>query len=127
MMLPFTGQRDEILDRIKTLSTRRDEKNWYLLNCTKDTRLDMWWQNPRTRHPDCYKMGRALCSWTRPREGWKFTTEEAKWDGFDSVEDYVTRLGEMYDMDRVEVLDWVWTQIKWDIWLDGPHKPRKVA
>lgn len=132
MMLPFTGGLEKILDGTKTMTTRLDAKRHYYFHLNPGLPLHIWWKNPRTRHPECYRVGIVACNWVCLTGGWDFTTEEAKMDGFDSVEDYITALGELNGMNRMEAINSSWTQINWGDnetgaeWLEGPH-PRKVA
>ena len=126
-MLTFSGQLEKILDGTKTMTTRHDTKHWYWSMIELGSKLDMWWKNPRTKHPECYKIGIAVCSRTHRCTGQWFTSEDARKDGFDSLRDYKVRLGELNNLPHYEVDRVYWTQIEWDGWIDGPHKPRRVA
>ena len=131
-MLTFTGQLDKILDGTKTMTTRLDAKGWYFRTIAGGSVLDMWWQNPRTRKPDCYKIGRTVCYSLDRKTGAYFDQKDAEQDGFPTIREYKEALAKLNNMPWYEVDRTMWTQIRWvdqsghAHWIDGPH-PRKVA
>lgn len=128
-MVTFSGQRQEILDFIKNMTTRPDFKMYfYDAWCRGIRKLDMWWRNPRNHQPDCYKMGIVDWDDCERKLGVFLDPSDATRDGFYSLRDYKERLGELNQMSWQQVEKHLWTLIKWKRsgWLDGPH-PRKVA
>jgi len=134
MMLTFTGQLDKILDGSKTMTTRLDAKERKYQEAVRKFRAGepviahMWWKNPRTRHPDCYKIGRVTVKQAGRKLGAYFDQEDATRDGFTTIREYKQELARLNEMPWYEVDRTTWTQIIWKKsgWLDGPH-PRKVA
>ena len=134
MMLTFSGQLDKILDGSKTMTTRLDAKEMKYREAVRKFNAGeivvghMWWKNPRTGHPECYKIGQAQIRQVGRKKGEYLDTADAIRDGFDDLIDYKDALADLNDMGWTEVDRTTWTQIRWnkDFWLDGPH-PRKVA
>jgi len=137
MMITFSGGLERILNETKTMTTRLDAKGHYReawakgQDMERDIVLDLWWLNPRNRHPDCYKIGRVY--WEREDEvrGHALTPEDALLDGFDTLLEYKVALMNLNNMRSIREVDsHVWTQIIWSKedgyvhWADGPHRPR---
>jgi hypothetical protein len=132
--VPFSGLLPEILDRTKIMTTRMDENDYYygtFLNFDPDKfgipdpRMHMFWRSPRTRNPECYKIGIVNWSMCCRKTGREFTEQDALWDGFCTIDQYIEALGIHNHMSYWEVLDYEWTQLVWDRdgWIEGPHRP----
>jgi hypothetical protein len=130
-MLPFTDQLYEIISGTKTMTTRLDAKLFYYMAIInrvmeqKDTIMDMWWQNPRTQKPECYKIGRVTVWGVARAQGAHFYQDDAVRDGFETLKEYKQTLARLNGMPWYEVDRKIWTQIQWkkDGWLEGPHLP----
>jgi len=86
-------------------------------------KLDVWWLNPRNRHPDCRKLGIAFGTAT-PIYGHEFTAVTAKNDGYDTLYELFNILMELHSMEYEAVMDHQWASIRWTwterYWVNDP-------
>lgn len=126
VLLTFTGMKKDLLSRLKLQTTRWNLARWYKV-CGRypegRAKLDIWWQNPRTCKPDCYKMGIAYVTKLEGKYGKYFNSRDAYLDGFNSLKDYINGLKETNHLpDKETVLEHEWAILTWK-WDDGPHQP----
>jgi hypothetical protein len=126
--LTFNVLLDKLLDSSKLQTTRGNVMLWQdrhrrALNGGPRV-LDIWWRNPRTKryNPDCYKMG--LGNWDLEEfvilQGKEFTSNTARLDGFNDVEEYIRALATRNKLAPHQVLEKEWPIISWD-WTRGPY------
>jgi hypothetical protein len=124
VLLTFSTLKDELLDRSKKTTIRKNVSYWTRIfwrtwaHKGESPTLDMWWLNPRNRHPDCYKMGQALLSRHDVKFGSEFTLQDALDDGFGSLEALYKALEDRNKMSIWEVREAQWIILRFT-WLNG--------
>jgi hypothetical protein len=127
MLLSFNTLYNKLMDMSKTQTTRLNadlwRQRWRKARNGGNDIFHIYWRNPRTRHPDCRKLG--LARWLIDEflvlTGSEISDIIAYRDGFYSVEEMVRELAKLNNMTPVEVLKAEWAVIRW-IWTDGPYK-----
>jgi len=117
MLLTFSVLYDKLLSGEKLQTTRLNWRRWWdwaIHNWKKMLKLQMYWHNPRNGGK---KMGEAKCTSLVVKHVCALTEEDAKLDGFDTLEEYLAELerlngGKLESLDRVALIKFAW--------LDGP-------
>ena len=121
-LFTFNTSYDELIAETKLQSIRYNAEYW-LTALAKNSKLDIWWLNPRNQHPDCKKLGIASGHAT-PVYGHDITEQIARDDGYDTVGDLIPVLGELHSMNYEDVLEHRWAVVRWvwveRYWLDTP-------
>lgn len=121
VMLAFSEKLGELLTEFKLQTIRWNLEYWQylLLKSHGLLKLDMWWQNPRTCRPDCYKMGIAYLQDLTGKLGEDLTEEDAKKDSFDNLEELLICLEKKHNVTTERVLTHTWAILTYK-WKDGP-------
>jgi hypothetical protein len=114
-LLTFNTLKDKLLNGEKQQTIRQNVSYWSKV-LENGNKLDIWWLNPRNRHPDCYKMGVAVGTHTI-KQGKYLTHEDAVKDGFCDVDELINILMSLHKYSRPEALGFDWLVISWK-WIE---------
>ncbi len=115
MLFTFNTSYDKLIDETKLHSIRWNADYW-ISRLEKNTKLDIWWLNPRNQHPDCRKLGIAKGT-AVPLYGHEFTVMTARDDGYDSLYDLLNVLMKLHNIECEDVLEHRWASIRW-FWVE---------
>ena len=125
VLLTFYKKHKELMEGTKVTTIRRNAERWndiWSRYQEAPAPLDMWWRSPRTKHPDCYKMGMADFTVFTVRRGKDFTVQDARYDGFKWPGELIEGLGKLNLMDEIAVREWPWGIIHFE-WRRGYPVP----
>jgi hypothetical protein len=82
----------------------------------KDFPIHHWWLNPRSKHPDCRKLGTSKDGVVIGKFGYELTREDACNDGFaesvDPLGALLEALGRLNEMNEKQVRYHLWAEIR---------------
>jgi len=110
-LLTFNTLQDELISGKKKQTIRLNVKYWSS-RLDSNTKLDIWWLNPRNKHPNCHKMGIGAGSYITKR-GWCLSRKDAMKDGFKNLKELREKLMKLNDLTLSEVLESKWIIISW--------------
>ena len=120
-LLTFNTMKDKLLNFEKQ-QTIRYNANFWVERLKTNPKLDIWWLNPRNKHPDCRQLGIAKGTIYDVVKGTDITNELAVADGFLNFNAFVIwffennptirSLEKFYDHEFA-VIRWEWLETYW--------------
>lgn len=115
MLFTFNTNYAKLIDETK-LQSLRWNADYYIPRLAKNSKLDVWWRNPRTMAQDCRKLGIAT-GYATPIYGHEMTVDTARDDGYDSLHDLLDVLMDLHHLECETVLEHRWASIRW-FWVE---------
>jgi len=128
-LLTFNTNYEKLVDETKRQSIRFNADYW-IKRLARNSKLDIWWLNPRNQHPDCKKLGIARGTAT-PLYGHEFTETTARDDGYDTLRELFDVLMELHHLTLDDILAHRWAKVQWlwvdRYWITPAHTPVHTA
>lgn len=111
-LITFNTLKEKLISGEKKQTIRQNVPYWSK-RLNKNTKLDIWWLNPRNQHPDCYKMWIAQGKYTIKR-GYGLSKKDAQMDGFDTLDELLNTLMSLHKLTLSKALTAEWIIITWE-------------